>query len=57
MKGRLFTLIVLAVSLLVILSHFVLFHRVVLAPEAEMEEISEDMLIQQALKETLVKKE
>ncbi|RLE15282.1 magnesium chelatase [Candidatus Aerophobetes bacterium] len=36
---------------------FVLSHRVVLAPEAEMEEISEDMLIQQALKETLVKKE
>ena len=36
---------------------FVLSHRVVLAPEAEVEEIPGDSLIQEALRETVIKKE
>jgi len=36
---------------------FVLFHRVILTPEAEMEDVSEDSFIQEALRETIVKKE
>ena len=36
---------------------FVLSHRVVLSPEAEVEEIPGDSLIQEVLRETVVKKE
>jgi len=36
---------------------FVLSHRVILAPEAEMEEVTQDNLIQETLRETAVKKE
>jgi len=36
---------------------FVLSHRIILTPEAEMEQVSEEILIQEALQETPVKKE
>ena len=40
-----------------LIAPFVLTHRVILTPEAEMEEVSEDSLIQETLRETVVKKE
>ena len=40
-----------------VVAPFVLAHRIILAPEAEMEDVSEKALIQEALRETPVKKE
>ncbi len=40
-----------------IIAPFVLSHRVILSREAEMEEVSDDSLIQETLRETVVKKE